>query len=701
MKKLLSVLILLLIGSTFLFSVIPFHAEAVGTGTSGNLNVRIGWYSSEGFQEGGAGQDRKSGYSYEYLQAVANYTGWEYEYVSGGWSELYSALLNGEIDLLAGLSYTEERAELVNYPAYEMGLESYYIYKRAGDEDINGIDLSSLTGKRVGTLRNNLMTDYFDAWMENTGVACEEILFDDFEARDRAFEDGSIDAFIAVNNNVASNSGVVPVVMVGESSYYLGVTKQRTDLVDQLNKALASIRESNPFFIQSLQIKYFNHTAVNAALSREESEWMKGRSSLRVGCIDGYLPYCSIAADGSVRGVITDILKEWQEQLGLSGSISIEYRSYRFYSDMIDALLSGEIDAAFPVHDSIWSSEKLGIVQTNSLVASDVQLVYRGEYNERTTVQKIAVSKSSVFQQSFVEENYPDSEICLVDSAEACLNAVKRGEASCTFLDSGQAEVLLSKRRYYNLNRMPLGESISFCIGLKKGGNVMYTLLSRGVSLIDKSNMTNAMYAYIGSGLEYSLIDFMLDHIGLVIAVILVFIGLIIAVTRGYHQAYKDSLTGFGNKRAFRSTVRQLDKKIRENRAEFAIAVFDLNGLKVINDTYGHEAGDNALAEAGRKLKTVFGGARLFRFGGDEFIAIEMNSSLEEMNQRFSLLDWELDQASKAEHPYLIPLSIAKGAAEFVPETDAHFSSVFERADQSMYEDKKEYHRIHGDKPRE
>ena len=87
--------------------------------------VRVGWYTSDHFQEGETENDRKSGYSYEYLQGVSNYTGWEYEYVFGGWSELYEAFLNGDIDLLAGLSYTEERAPLMNYPGYEMGFESY------------------------------------------------------------------------------------------------------------------------------------------------------------------------------------------------------------------------------------------------------------------------------------------------------------------------------------------------------------------------------------------------------------------------------------------------------------------------------------------------------------------------------------------------------------------------------------------------
>ena len=105
------------------------------------------------------------------------------------------------------------------------------------------------------------MTDFFEAWMEDNGLDCEEVLFNDFQSRDEAFEDGAIDAIIAVNNNVASNSGMTPVVMVGESSYYLVVARGREDLLNQLNNAPTTLKESNPSFIQSLQIKYFNHTA--------------------------------------------------------------------------------------------------------------------------------------------------------------------------------------------------------------------------------------------------------------------------------------------------------------------------------------------------------------------------------------------------------------------------------------------------------
>lgn len=513
----------------FLFSAAPLCAvSAVGDGAA-SRRVRVGWYNSDHFQEGTGETAQKSGYAYEYLQRVSNYTGWEYEYVDGGWAELYDAFLKGDVDLLAGVSYTEERAGLMNYPGYEMGFESYYIYKKAGNEDISGSDLSTLKGKRVGTLTNNLMTDFFESWMEETGTDCVEILFDDFQTRDEAFDAGEIDALIAVNNNVPSNAGYSPAVKVGESSYYLAVTRGRADLLAQLNQALAAINESNPYFTQSLQIKYFQNTAVNAALSPEESAWVASHDSISVGYLSDYLPYCGLNADGTVSGVITDIFREWQNQLGLSGQIRIEYVPYERYADLISALRAGEIDAAFPVHDNIWVSERQGIVQTNDLIESSIHMVYHGEYSEKTT-RVIALSDRSPFQRNYAETHYPDSEIYLADSPEECLKAVKTGRATCAFFGSGRTDGLLAWRKYNMLNHVTLDETINYCIGVRKGNNTMYSLLERGISLIDKSNMTNAMYRYASSDSRYTASEFIQDNALVVLAVALLIIGLIVVV---------------------------------------------------------------------------------------------------------------------------------------------------------------------------
>ena len=84
--------------------------------------VKVGYYQAKGFQEEDAVDSLKSGYGYEYLQKVASYTGWKYEYITGSWQKLYDMLRTGEIDLMAGVSYDGQRSQEILYPDYEINV---------------------------------------------------------------------------------------------------------------------------------------------------------------------------------------------------------------------------------------------------------------------------------------------------------------------------------------------------------------------------------------------------------------------------------------------------------------------------------------------------------------------------------------------------------------------------------------------------
>jgi len=98
-----------------------------------NKVVRVGYEAIEGYEEGLEGE-RKSGFGYEYLQKISYYTGWDYEYVYGTFSELIEMLKKGEIDLLGDVAYTDERAEHMLFSTYAQGTEGYYIFKKQNNE---------------------------------------------------------------------------------------------------------------------------------------------------------------------------------------------------------------------------------------------------------------------------------------------------------------------------------------------------------------------------------------------------------------------------------------------------------------------------------------------------------------------------------------------------------------------------------------
>lgn len=146
-------------------------------------------------------------------------------------------------------------------------------------------------------------------------------------------------------------------------------------------------------------------------------------------------------------------------------------------------------------------------------------------------------------------------------------------------------------------------------------------------------------------------------------------------------QAYVDSMTGLGNRSAYEEHVRQLDDEIRAGTAEFAIELFDLNGLKVINDTLGHEEGDRTIIRAARFLAERFPDDACYRIGGDEFIVIRQCAQSEGL----------ADGVDAQENS----VSMSHGFAVFEPGRDLGFRAVFNRADTAMYEDKQAYYHAH------
>ena len=147
-------------------------------------------------------------------------------------------------------------------------------------------------------------------------------------------------------------------------------------------------------------------------------------------------------------------------------------------------------------------------------------------------------------------------------------------------------------------------------------------------------------------------------------------------------QANIDALTGIKNRHAYLEAEARMDRQIREgSQPPFAIVMLDVNDLKKVNDTAGHQAGDQYLRGACRTICDTFKHSPVFRVGGDEFVAIAQGSD-------YLCIDALLEQMSayNAEAFRDGGIVIACGMARF--EDDDRVASVFERADRSMYENK-------------
>lgn len=160
-----------------------------------------------------------------------------------------------------------------------------------------------------------------------------------------------------------------------------------------------------------------------------------------------------------------------------------------------------------------------------------------------------------------------------------------------------------------------------------------------------------------------------------------------------HKKATLDALTGVNNKTAYAydDEVRKIDAQIREGFTDVGLAIVDLNDLKYINDTYGHDRGNDSIKILCRLICEIFSRSDVYRIGGDEFAIILRGKDPDNYEQMREGLEEEIGVLADDEK--LEPwerVTAAIGAAFYVRETDECFNDVFRRADYKMYTRKKE-----------
>ena len=151
--------------------------------------------------------------------------------------------------------------------------------------------------------------------------------------------------------------------------------------------------------------------------------------------------------------------------------------------------------------------------------------------------------------------------------------------------------------------------------------------------------------------------------------------------------AYRDGLTGVKNKTAYQETIARLEEKTRTGKPEFAMVVFDVNNLKQVNDTMGHDFGDILIIESCKLICKVFKRSPVYRIGGDEFVAILENGDYEHYNELLERFQEALNDYNKYAGPDG-KISIARGIAVYEEYVDLTAGDVFKRADDAMYQNK-------------
>ncbi len=502
----------------------------VSASDSNREPIRVGYYENEVFQEGASEDAIKTGYAYEYYRKLSQYTGWEYEYVYGTYNELYNQLINGDIDFLAGLAYKEDRADIIGYPDAAMGVETYNLLKHANDSTIT-TDPDSLNEHTIGVL-NSAMVSALETYMQGNDIDATVVIYDEFDALSTAFDNNEIDIIAVEGNGTSGRRNAEVVLPFGITNYYVCVNKRKPELLKELNEAQNQLFMDEPYYLSTLSAKYYASTVSARSFSDIEREWLDSHNNINVGYLNNYLPYSDTTSSGNTTGIVKDVMPVLFESLGLK-DITFSYVGYDNYEDMIAAVDSEEIDVAFPVGGGNYFSENSGIYQSNAVVTSSTDLIYKYVvvYPNQAT---FAVNSNNSMQYYYIKSNYPDATIIYYDSIEECLNAVIRGEVDCTTLNGFRANDILKNTDYMSLSVRQLADNDDRCLGIKIGNEGLLRLINRGINIMGTDYIENMAYKYTDGLYTYNAYDWFRDRAYIFMGILLIMV--IIAVIIVYRR---------------------------------------------------------------------------------------------------------------------------------------------------------------------
>ena len=248
----------------------------------------------------------RSGYGYEYLQDIAGYAGWTYKYITSDWKNCFTQLENGEIDILGGISYTDERAENMLFSDMPMGEEKYYIYTDASNMDLTAGNLDSFEGKNIGVLKDNITEDVLNEWELKYGLHTQHVnVSNTAEVMDKLSKH-EIDCFVSVEEPRWEESEISPITSIGETEIYFAINPKRPDIKEALDSAMRRIKDDNPFYTDDLYRRYLSAQS-SSFLSKEEREWIGQHGAIRIGYLNQDGGISSVdPSTGKLTGVITD-----------------------------------------------------------------------------------------------------------------------------------------------------------------------------------------------------------------------------------------------------------------------------------------------------------------------------------------------------------------------------------------------------------
>lgn len=594
--------------------------------------LKIGYFDYSGFIEKGS-DGRFAGYGVEYLQELSKYTGWEYEYVYGNWSQCLERLKNGEIDMLCTAQYTEERAKYYDYCDYSIGLEYTVLYTAKENTKIYYEDYNNLKGKKVGMMKNSFQNELFYEFEKEHDLDMQHVYFTTNLEMEDALNVGVVD--VIVSGSLDSLPNLKLVAKVGITPFYFITDKGDTELMTELNAAMKELQLDRPFFNSYLYEKYYGKPVSNMiGETRAEAEYLEQHKALKVAYAKDCFPMqYRDEKTGEAAGVYVDVLRK----IGKYSGFEFEFVPASSPSETIRMVNQDKADLAIAVYSSETSRQEYNLACTFPYINCDIAVVARrGDNVEKKEDIVAAVPNGYTGYMMYLKEKYPKWKISNYNKSDGCIEAVDMGKTDIALVDGLYLQSYSGPAMWENLAVVSgMGMEMPLSIGAKANcAEELLLILNKAIMKITDEDLREARTNNTAENSQpFDLRVWLRKNLPFLLGMLAFFAAITFFVLHRkevYYRrlAMKDDLTGVWNRNKF---IKEAERLLNHNKnKEYYLISTDVDKFKYINDTFGYSTGDEVLKEEARQFARIFGNQGIYaRIAADEFVGMIENDGTE------------------------------------------------------------------------
>ncbi len=448
--------------------------------------LRVPFPQVDGLTETAADGSRQ-GLVVDYLDEIAKYTGWEYEYIDTDGDSMIGKFLDGAYDLMGGTYYSPGFEEYFAYPDYNIGYSKSVLMARADDDSVSGYDLRSLNGKTIGVYERALenirrLKEYLS--MHNLDCEIRAYSYEQLGTDGKLYpylENGEVDLLLG---NGAEDPPDFRIVATFDSQpYYIVTNLGNQEVLDGLNMALKKIADSNPnFSAERYAANFQDQRAIDIRLTEEEREYIRNRGAVTVAVPESYHPlFCLNSVESLHRGIVPDILDEVSAFTGLT----FTYVYQDTYDSAVRLVQEGEAELLCFYVGTEETSVRQGLTLTSPYVNMN-NIVVRN----KTSTYPDSGLVCAVVEGQALPAGIAAAEVRSYPTVTDALIAVNRGRAD--FIYGLASRLELDIQRYHFSNLVPVTlvndrSGLSFALGRPADPDLL-TILNKAINSLSSQD---------------------------------------------------------------------------------------------------------------------------------------------------------------------------------------------------------------------